>query len=365
MKAISLFAGMGGDTLGITNSDVDVIAYNEFDKTAILSHEANFPNSVLLKSNDGDNDITKIPDSVFLPYHNVVDLIFAGFPCQGFSHGGKKLPDDPRNTLFREFVRVSNIIKPKFVIGENVDGLLSRKTADGRNYIDVIEEAFNEIGYNIIYKVCHAVRYGVPQLRKRLIIVGIRNDLENKFIFPEEQNDGKTNLPDLKNIIEYDMTGCAKIDKNQFDFESIPTNCIIKNMRNSTIPDETKVHPYLRLKLDTPEGSIKNPRKTFQSAFSFGKRESPHHVEVIDIFKPSKTIICTYDHQPRLLVPIKNKTGNYLRTLLPYELKQIQGFPKDFIIKGNNKQQIKQIGNAVPPPLITEIVNQLRNIYNI
>lgn len=365
MKAISLFSGMGGDTLGMMDSGVNVIAYNEFDKTAIQSHEANFPNTVLIKSPDGDNDIIKIPDSVFTPYQNVVDLIFAGFPCQGFSHGGKKLPDDPRNTLFREFVRVTDIIRPKFVIGENVDGLLSRKTADGRNYIDVIEEAFGDIGYNLTYKVCHAVRYGVPQLRKRLIIVGVRDDLDNIYTFPDELNDGKTNLPNLKDIIQYDMTGCAKVTKKQFDFDSIPSSCIIKNMRNIATSDETKVHPYLRLKLDTPAGSVTNAGKTFQSVVSFGKRESPYHVEVIDIFKPSKTIICSYDHQPRLLVPIKNKSGTYLRTLLPYELKQIQGFPKDFIVKGNDKQQIKQIGNAVPPPLISAIVSQIRELYDV
>ena len=96
--------------------------------------------------------------------------------CQGFSQGGKKLPDDPRNTLFRDFARSAELIKPKYIIGENVDGLLSRKTATGENYIDVIVAEFEKIGYNVAYQVCHAVQYGVPQLRKRLIYVGIRKD---------------------------------------------------------------------------------------------------------------------------------------------------------------------------------------------
>ena len=84
--------------------------------------------------------------------------------------------------------------------------------------------------------------------------------------------------------------------------------------------------------------------------------------EIIDIRNPSKTIICTYARQPRLFVPLQNKNGYYLRCLLPDELKQIQGFPSTFQICGNKKEQVKQIGNAVPPPLITHIVNQLINL---
>lgn len=82
--------------------------------------------------------------------------------------------------------------------------------------------------------------------------------------------------------------------------------------------------------------------------------------EIIDIRKPINTIICSYAHCPRFFVPLKNKNGNYLRALLPDELKQIQGFPADYIISGNTSKQIKQIGNAVPPPLIEMIVRSLK-----
>ncbi len=80
------------------------------------------------------------------------------------------------------------------------------------------------------------------------------------------------------------------------------------------------------------------------------------------IYTTYKTIICAYDHQPRLFVPLKNRNGYYLRTILPDELKQIQGFPANFQISGNEKNKIKQIGNAVPPPLIEEIVRELRQL---
>ena len=95
-------------------------------------------------------------------------MIFAGFPCQGFSNVVKNYPMITRNTLFREFVRFTKIIKPKFIIGENVKGLLSRKTMKV-NYIDIIVSEFQKIGYNIRYQVFKAHEYGVPQKENVLL----------------------------------------------------------------------------------------------------------------------------------------------------------------------------------------------------
>ena len=178
-----------------------------------------------------------------MKYKDKVDLIFAGHPCQGFSNGGKKLPDDPRNTLFREFARVCSLVRPKYLIGENVDGLLSRKTSTGEKYFDVICKEFDEIGYEIHHQVCHVVRYGVPQLRKRLVYVGIRKDLENRnYIFPEPENDGKHDLPNLKDIVKFSMEGAIDINDDDFD-ESLLT---IKNNWNS-YSDNTKENIWLYL----------------------------------------------------------------------------------------------------------------------
>ena len=102
-----------------------------------------------------------------------------GISLSRIFHAGKKLPDDPRNTLFREFLRATILIKPKYIIGENVKGLLSRKTSTNELYIDVIKSEFNKVGYDIYYKVymCSKLDINVPQNRERLIIVGIRQDL--------------------------------------------------------------------------------------------------------------------------------------------------------------------------------------------
>ena len=365
MKAISLFSGMGGDTLGIQRSGLTVVAFNEFDKHAVSCHKLNFPSSELIEdtSHKKDKDkinIQMIDDKIFSDYKDNVDLIFAGHPCQGFSNGGKKLPNDPRNTLFREFARVCRLSKPKYIIGENVDGLLSRKTATGENYIDVIVDEFDKIGYNVKYQVCHAVQYGVPQLRKRLVYVGIRKDLNKEFTFPEPLNDGKTDLPNLKNIIKFSMEGAIKIEPDDFDMTSIPDECIVKDMKNDEEEDSDNIHPYLRLKAKTRDFEYGN--KIHENMLSFGKRDSPVHAEVIDIRNPSKTIICTYDHQPRLFVPLQNKNGYFLRPILPDELKQIQSFPADFKLTGSKKEQIKQIGNAAPPLLVEAIVKKILEI---
>ena len=97
----------------------------------------------------------------------------------------------------------------------------------------------------------------------------------------------------------------------------------------------------------------------FKYSLSFGKRASPVHGEIIDIRNPSKTIICTYERQPRLFLPLRNANGCFLRCLLPNELKQIQGFPADYVLCGKAKDHIVQIGNAVPPPLIELVVRSL------
>jgi len=354
MKAISLFSGMGGDSLGIQNAGLELVAYSEWEKEMKETHEKNFKNTKLI----GCGDITNTSDDEFLEYKDEVNLIFAGFPCQGFSHAGKKLPDDPRNTLFREFLRSTRLIRPKYIIGENVKGLLSRKTVNGVLYIDVIKDEFNKIDYEIYHKVymCSKLDIGVPQNRERLVIVGIRKDLKQTFTFPKENNE---KCGDLKKIVSFNMKGALKIEPEylDFDFDDIPEECIMKDMKNEE--EENNPHPnlvQLAKKRDYVRNEVSRPHR-----LHFGRRLDVGG-EIIDIRKPINTIICSYAHCPRFFVPLKNKNGNYLRCLLPTELKQIQGFPKDYIISGNTGKQIKQIGNAVPPPLIEMIVRELLQV---
>ena len=136
-QAISLFSGCGGDTLGLEQAGFKVVAFNEFKKFAIDTHLANFPDSILLK--DGNNsDITKVPDSVFTPYKGKVQVVFAGFPCQGFSNMGNKNSADPRNLLFRSYRNVISWLNPTSFIFENVKGF--RSMFEGRLFENVIND---------------------------------------------------------------------------------------------------------------------------------------------------------------------------------------------------------------------------------
>ncbi len=112
-KAISLFSGLGGDSLGMTQAGCNIIAYNELKPVFCKSHDANFPHSELICEGKL-NDISKLKDETFVKYDGKTDIVFAGFPCQGFSNAGKKKEDDPRNTMFLEFLRV--VLKKKIHI---------------------------------------------------------------------------------------------------------------------------------------------------------------------------------------------------------------------------------------------------------
>jgi DNA (cytosine-5)-methyltransferase 1 len=360
--AVSLFSGCGGDTLGLTRAGYKVIAFSEFNNAAVESHLANFPESELIQAIPSADikkkkdllDILNIQDAVFAKYRDKVDIIFAGFNCQGFSKAGKKRPDDPRNQMYLQFVRATAAIRPKFIIGENVTGLLSMRSGPDDTdplVLDLIIKAFKDIGYELTYKQQEATDFGVPQKRKRILLVGYDTAQVPK-INPEEfwtkvADEGKK-LPRISqaDFIKPSMEGAALI----------PTPHIPEHFATyaqpvaQTAAPEGKPHPYVTLKIG-------------ENLLSCSKRDSPVHSEIIDKNSPSKTIICTYDHQPRLLVGLRKPDGTaYARTLLPDELKQIQGFPADYKVLGSHKEQVVQIGNAVPPPMIEAVARALPSL---
>lgn len=354
--AISLFSGCGGDTIGLTRAGFQVVAYNEMNKAAIQTHEANFPNSKLLMDPvSKSTDITKVPDSVFEPFNGNVNLIFAGFPCQGFSNAGKKKATDPRNQMFRQFVRVAKTVKPDFVIGENVPGLTSMKSGPNESdplMIDLIQKAFQEIGYQMTYKVLEAVDFGVPQKRKRVLLIGWDTARYPSFdpasFWASNSHWGAEQvMPTLRSFVKPAMAETYCLGAEEVP-EGFDTYAIQTQETQSGTP-----HPFVKLKAG-------------EKLLSCSKRVSPVHSEVIDLDKPSKTIICTYDHQPRLLVGLKTQGGNrYVRTLMPDELKQIQGFPANYTILGDRKEQVVQIGNAAPPALVQGAAMVLRSYLEL
>lgn len=352
LKAISLFSGCGGDTLGLTRAGFSVVGFNENNKAAIVSHEANFSGSTLLLDPlSKATDITKVPDSVFEPYKGQVNVIFAGFPCQGFSKAGKKKESDPRNQMYRQFARVTKVVKPNFIIGENVVGLTSMKSGPKEEdplVLDLIKKAFKDIGYDMTYQQVEGIEYGVPQKRKRILLIGWNIELYPSFdpasFWASVSSWGSRQpLPLLRSFVIPSLLDAyqLKTDEVPEDFDTYAIN--------TTEEPSGKPHPFVVLKAG-------------EKLLSCSKRVSPIHSEVIDLDKPSKTIICTYDHQPRLLVGLKKQDGRrFVRTLLPEELKQIQGFPANYQVLGNTKEQVVQIGNAAPPNLVQSVAIILRS----
>lgn len=353
LNAISLFSGAGGDTLGLTRSGFKVIAFNEFNKAAIQTHEANFPESALIKNTaNGATDITKVPDSEFEPYTGRTHLVFAGFPCQGFSKAGKKQSTDPRNQMFRQFVRCVKITKPDFIIGENVTGLTSMKSGPNESdplMLDIIKKAFRDVGYELTHQILEATEFGVPQKRKRILLVGW-NKARNPEFDPSSfwasvfEWGSRQTLPTQRSFVNPTLEGAYELKPDE-----VPEDFDTYALSTTEVEPSGKPHPFVVLKAG-------------EKLLSCSKRASPIHSEVIDLDRPSKTIICTYDHQPRLLVGLKSTNGKrYVRTLLPDELKQIQGFPSTYTILGNQKEQVVQIGNAVPPALVQGVAHVLRS----
>jgi DNA (cytosine-5)-methyltransferase 1 len=334
--AVSLFAGCGGDTLGLVNAGFSVPWFVENWSPAIRSHFENFPESKLL-GQDAAGDIRRVTDLEFDRLRGKVDLLFAGFPCQGFSHAGKKDPNDPRNRLFWEFVRATRRVQPPWVVGENVSGLLHRTTDDGETPVSrVIVEAFEEIGYRMAPPfVLDAVNFGVPQRRRRVFFVGSRTGAPFR---PPRPVTGHSPSP-IRAHIAPSLDGAHPIDETTVD-GGIETWIEVRGSPSGT------PHPYLI-------------EKCSARLLSYSRRVSPFHVEVVDLDSPAKTIHSGYEFQPRLFPAMRTRDGFYLRTFSPSELAQIQGFPSSYRFSGTHKERIVQVGNAVPPSLAAAVVKQV------
>lgn len=184
-KSIDLFSGAGGLTVGLKNAGFDTVFAVEYNQDFAETFKYNFPKINLLVE-----DISKITKKQIKELVNdqPIDLIVGGPPCQGFSIAGnigRMFLEDERNRLFKEFVRVVDIVKPKVFLMENVAGLARHNR--GKSLKEIIK-AFEDINYKVVHKVVNSVDYGVPQERRRVILIGTYKK-ENTFKF--KKLDGK------------------------------------------------------------------------------------------------------------------------------------------------------------------------------
>lgn len=298
--------------------------------------------------------------------------------CQGFSHAGKKKADDKRNELVYEFARAARIIEPEWIIGENVKGLLARKGKDPaqpadaplRPVIDIIRDLFERTGYKMTYKVIDVTEIGVPQHRKRLIIVGHRgtqyphmpwSDL-TPATTPPQTSIRAFLKPHLKDAMELPALYKPAEQGAHYWIATTETAATGTPHPNLALLVSGTRNPSSKEKKDNPSIAAKIVEK--DGLISFGVRKGGYHGMVLNPDVACNTIISTYNLCPRLFVGLRNATtGKYwIRCMTPQELGQIQGFPADYAWQGTEKEQIIQIGNAVPPPLGERIVKSLERV---
>lgn len=200
-RVVSLFSGCGGLDLGFTNAGFNVVWANDINKKLIETYNYNHPNTEFIIKSISDIPSNEIPDC---------DVIIGGPPCQSWSIGGSlRGIDDDRGKLFLEYIRIIKDKKPKVFIAENVKGIISSRH---KQTFDSFIKSFKEIGYNVNYMLLNAKNYGVPQDRERVIIVGVREDINKKYEFPEPTHKTKyvtlrEAIGDLVNNIDEYMEG--------------------------------------------------------------------------------------------------------------------------------------------------------------
>lgn len=302
MNVLDLFSGCGGFSKGIEDSGLNIIAGIDIWNRAIETYNKNF------KKHQGIcEDLKKLSPNRFQQKYNKnnikIDIIIGGPPCQGFSLAGKRDKNDPRNSLFMEFIKYINYFKPKAFIMENVIGILSMKTIADEKVINIIMSYFKK-NYNCIICKLYASDFYVPQNRRRVIIIGIRKDLN---IIPKEP--------------------VPRLSKDRR-----------KTVRDILLP-ESDVDKKYYLSKKAIDGIIRRKKECIKNGKGFG-------AQFLKLDKPSYTISARYwkDGYDALIKYSNEK----IRKLTIIELKRIQTFPDEFEILGNNKEIIIQIGNAVP-----------------
>ncbi|MEM2131250.1 MAG: DNA cytosine methyltransferase [Candidatus Woesearchaeota archaeon] len=336
---IDLFCGAGGFSYGFYKKGYNVLLGVDNDRYCVETFLKNHKTSKGIIE-----DIKKIKkeDITNILLDQKIDLIIGGPPCQGFSAAGKRDPKDPRNSLFKEFVRLVNEFQPKWFIMENVSGLVSMKTEKKEKVIDIILTEFKKIGYNVDYKIIDAVNFGVPQFRKRVFIIG--NNLNKKIIFPEPT-----------------QTEYAKDSKKKLKTvrETISDLVELKSGEKSNDPLHFAFnHPERHLKWmeNVPEGKSAHENKDPSLRPKSGYKTT---YKRIWWDRPSPTITTCIGH-----ISSQNKVHpSQNRALTLRESARLQTFPDEYFFAGKITNIKKQIGNAVPPKLSEVFAEHLLKIW--
>lgn len=317
---IELFAGAGGLALGLEQAGFDNLLSNDFDNNSCSTLKANRPEwNVVCES------IELLAEKDLLTLLNLkegeLDLLSGGYPCQSFSYAGKRLGlNDIRGTMFYYYAEILKQLKPKMFLAENVKGLVSH---DKGKTLQTMIDVFQEIGYKVKYKVLNAWDYGVAEKRERIVMIGVRNNLDIDFEYPEPHS----YKPVLRDVLK-DVPlseGAVYPQKKKEVFDLVPPGGCWRSL------PEQIAKEYMKGSYGLGGGKTGMARR-------------------ISWDEPSLAILCS---------PCMKQTDrchpDETRPFTVRESARIQSFPDDWKFCGNMLNQYKQIGNAVPVNFAKEI----------
>lgn len=346
-KVISLFAGAGGMDFGAHAEGFETVLALDNFAASTQTFKKYFPDTDVHCSG-----IFEFNDSKKNPYPKA-DVVMGGYPCQSFSMGGVRNPDkDDRSNLFLGFAGAVNKVKPKVFIAENVSGLARLQNGEWfKRQIDVYENEL-DVKYNVYSLLVNAADYGVPQFRKRVLIVGVRSDISEHFNFPHPTH-AKPSLAKKLGLLPHASHGDA--------IKHLPANPIGEFYERPHDPDGNFSWYFMsrnrRHRWDSPAFTVVANFRHITLHPASPKMELEWS-DLANGWKQKWGFSEQYDHLefcPKFpcIEP---------RRLSWREAAAIQTFPKNFEPEGNLEDKFKQIGNAVPPLLMQHVMRQVKSI---
>lgn len=317
LKSIELFAGAGGLALGMEKAGFEPLLLNELERNPSETLRINRPHWNVV-----EQDIHTLS---LMKYKGKVDLITGGFPCQAFSHSGKRLGlQDVRGTLFYEFARAIRESEPSCFLAENVKGLLSH---DKGETLSVILNVFSDLGYHVFTPLLlNANNYEVAQKRERVFIFGVKKSLSHKFSFTEPKTHSKINLKDIFFSGKYYSNDVS-------DIVSVGTTYSKEKQKLFNLIEPGKNWKSLSEEL----------QKQYLGNMFHSEGGKTGILKRLSYSEPCVTLLTSPSQkQTERCHPI------HCRPLNIREYARIQSFPDEWIFNGSISSQYKQIGNAVP-----------------